>query len=114
MKSLLIALVSFAFYGQVWAQVGVNDDTELSYDVNYACPYTMAASTPVANATYYDDGATDDYGPAVPANYPGFVFFYTWMCCISVFSFMYFAYNQRFAKIGEQKPFLPESKLTNV
>lgn len=89
---------------------GVDDDYYLNADVSFSCPLPVANVTSSYNVT--DDGGGDDdyYGATLPADYPAFVFFYTWMCFITVFPLLYFAYNNRFAPIGEVKPFIPESK----
>lgn len=61
------------------------------------------------NSSVGDDAADDDYyGEALPNDYPAFVFFYSWMCFVTVIPLLYFAYNNKIAPIGEVKPFLPE------
>lgn len=89
----------------------VDDDYYLNADVSFSCPLPP---TPTYNVT--DDGGGDDdyYGATLPGDYPAFTFFYVWMCCITVFPLLYFAYNNRFSPIGQVKPFTPESKLLYI
>jgi hypothetical protein len=105
----------------VTADVGVNDDYYLNIPVTYSCPYqytddayyNLTTNSTATNST--DDYATDDYyGALLPADYPAFTFFYCWMCVITVFPLLYFAYNNKIAPIGEVKPFVPESKCSEL
>lgn len=110
---MINVLVIAALLAVIAGDVGVNDDYYLDAQVSFSCPLPAAVVsynlTDDSNSTYYYAG-DDYYGAKVGASYPGFVFFYTWMCFVTVFPLLFFAYNNRFAPIGEVKAFIPESK----
>lgn len=116
-KIAFFFLASLLANFSVVAKVGVDDDYYLNIPVTYTCPYQITDDTYGFNvttnstATNTTDVYTDDYyGALLPSDYPAFTFFYCWMCVITVFPLLYFAYNNKIAPVGEVKPFVPESK----
>lgn len=92
------------------SKVGVDDDYYLDYPVSFSCPWPVPA-TPLP----VDDAVDDDYyGAKLATDYPAFVFFYTWMCFVTVFPLLFFAYNNKIAPIGKVKPFIPEGTNYNM
>ena len=47
----------------------------------------------------------------VPRDYAGFVFFFCWICGVTAMAFLYFAYNNKIAPVGESVPLVLECKL---
>jgi predicted P-type ATPase len=73
------------------------------------CADTFSAEYAAMDAADGDDYYDDDYyGDLVEPDYAGFVFFYCWMAGLTFFSFLFFAYNNKIAPVGEVKDFLPE------
>jgi hypothetical protein len=111
-----LGLLLFCIVSVVFADVGVNDDL-LNAQVSFSCPLpttddyasAAAAANSTGNSTAVD-GGDDYYGDTLPATYPAFVFFYSWMCVITIFPLLFFAYNNKIAPVGQVKPFLPEGK----
>ena len=99
---MLIVIFSL-FLSSVLGDVGVNDDFYLNIDSTFTCPYPPV--TPPSSAD--DDSASADN---LGVDYPAFVFFYVWMCFMTVAPLLFFAYNHRIQPQGEVKPFTPESK----
>lgn len=100
----------------VHAHVGVNDDYYLNAPVSFECPLVLPTTDDIFAGNATDDGgAGDDYlGAKLAPDYPAFTFFYCWMTVFTALPLLYFAYNNRFAPVGEVKPFVPEGKLVNL
>jgi hypothetical protein len=107
---LVSSLVVFTISSITAQKVGVDDDYYLNYPVSFSCPW------PTPNVTQSTDDAADDdyYGTVLSAEYPAFVFFYSWMSFITVVPLLYFAFNNKISPVGEVKPFLPEGIILSI
>jgi hypothetical protein len=109
--AIFFSFFSIFLFPMLQAQkVGVDDDYYLDFPVSFSCPWR----TPNISKASDDDGDDDYYGNSVPAQYPGFVFYYVWMFFITAGPLLFFLVNNKLYPIGESKPFVPECKFSET